>query len=677
MSSAPVPSSQKPHKDKQDVRCRQLDKSNSPARHMNGNNSTVWGMAAGVMVPMIIVDTVLVAIIFLSNVDLTRIPLATELGPPVYSGIPGDTYPQPPDPASFYISMSSTLFIFFASRASMLAVFCSSMLVSLSSYLICKTYLARVELQNDDALPTAYQFALIIRFLSNPSWSSLWSWLSYCSKAQGQRKKQSDPVKQVAVVTVLAISLGLLVFGADAWLHDAVKTVPTYDITAFPRPVLFDFALNTSYTNCNNATCYVDEGAESTFTLKNVSMSLAALDDTWTTTSTVFPNESSRLNQVTVGKYDSMGADATLAYLTVYRDPDWSVDFRSTTFGVQTQCFPSKEQCVLDSMSEQNGTTIIRCGTTKYNFNQSTSGSISSQTNYFTNSSRKASAGTVLPGPYEFYFNYAIFIPGSQELLSGSQLNNSLTSEIGHDSTLFELECTIRSYSIIYYAYQGMVRAFDTYYSNHTVGTALLSPMAMTTAGLDLMERSIQISTATRNSLDEVANDTATAYSTTAVALAYPAFQPVLSSTARLVQNTLVTRIKRTPLFTFIAVNLLYVVIGLVIAIMTVLTASDQRVHDLQARLSITGLVVDRFEGGRRKESARNIQDLFEEFHYKSSCSRITVRSNEAGGMTFATTKDRELASRRGSTSELSTDGSSPLQILTSAIGSPETKNSV
>lgn len=87
------------------------------------------------------------------------------------------------------------------------------------------------------------------------------------------------------------------------------------------------------------------------------------------------------------------------------------------------------------------------------------------------------------------------------------------------------------------------------------------------------------------------------------------------------------------PLFTLVIANLLFVVLGIILT-MIALPNSGGQSQSIQARLSITGLVADRFEGQRAKLRVEELDKLFEECDGRSS-KRVAIDDVLDGGYEY------------------------------------------
>ena len=97
----------------------------------------------------------------------------------------------------------------------------------------------------------------------------------------------------------------------------------------------------------------------------------------------------------------------------------------------------------------------------------------------------------------------------------------------------------------------------------------------------------------------------------------------------------LVTRIPKAPLYTLLLANMLFVALGIALAVLAIARGGGE-VREIQARLSIEGLVASVFEGGRAKEGVESVDDLFEE-KYGQESTRVGINNSAQGGYEYQT----------------------------------------
>jgi hypothetical protein len=95
----------------------------------------------------------------------------------------------------------------------------------------------------------------------------------------------------------------------------------------------------------------------------------------------------------------------------------------------------------------------------------------------------------------------------------------------------------------------------------------------------------------------------------------------------------LVARVPAAPLFTLVIANLLFVLLGIILTAIAIRTSGGE-VREVQARLSIAGLVADRFEEQRGREGVEKMNDYFEE-KVGNDSMRVAIDRGNGGGYTY------------------------------------------
>ncbi len=144
---------------------------------------------------------------------------------------------------------------------------------------------------------------------------------------------------------------------------------------------------------------------------------------------------------------------------------------------------------------------------------------------------------------------------------------------------------------------------------------------------------------ALRNASQLMADDVALAFSRLALGGAAGAFErrPVLEAQYR--SATLVARVPVAPLAALLAANLLLALLGAgltLVALAAVAGRSGAETAEVQARLSIAGVVADRFEGVRAWQPVESVDDMFSEKKREGVELRAGIdRSAEYGGWAY------------------------------------------
>lgn len=80
--------------------------------------------------------------------------------------------------------------------------------------------------------------------------------------------------------------------------------------------------------------------------------------------------------------------------------------------------------------------------------------------------------------------------------------------------------------------------------------------------------------------------------------------------------------------------NLAFVVAGFVLCYLALRDPEAAETRDVQARLSIAGLIADRFQQPQASRAAKDVQDIFGEFNGKDDV-RVGMRRAKGGGWEY------------------------------------------
>jgi hypothetical protein len=194
--------------------------------------------------------------------------------------------------------------------------------------------------------------------------------------------------------------------------------------------------------------------------------------------------------------------------------------------------------------------------------------------------------------------------------------------------------CTTTLYDIEYDSVNGTVTRFVATASNDSVANAWEGPIEYISGdpGASTLKQAAALaifSTTAQELVDKIA----LAYSRTALTLGAQVVirTPVLAVQER--QSFLVSRVLAAPLFTLVAANLLFVLFGVVLTGVALKTSGGD-VREVQVRLSIIGLVADRFEGQRSRDGVEKMDDYFEEKEGNDSM-RVAIDKSDGGGFAY------------------------------------------
>lgn len=103
--------------------------------------------------------------------------------------------------------------------------------------------------------------------------------------------------------------------------------------------------------------------------------------------------------------------------------------------------------------------------------------------------------------------------------------------------------------------------------------------------------------------------------------------------------SILVARVPKAPLFTLLALNLIYPLMGLLLTLYVIFFSRYKETRDVQARFSVAGIVSAFFEPVQRSQAAVNeIEELFtERVEEKGFTRRVGMQPTVGGGWRFVT----------------------------------------
>jgi hypothetical protein len=400
---------------------------------------------------------------------------------------------------------------------------------------------------------------------------------------------------------------------ADTWLHITTSTVSFVNSTPSSSLANYSLALVPGCLQHNNSAsnhpvdCSLVTSATGIF-LVNAPQALTVLNNV-SDSITVYNN----------------GPDSTYTYLGVpLTESSASHDYTATTFGMKTQCKHAGRACNL--IADSGAATIFQCTDAFYG-NLQVGGW---QDAYFPDSAMTSNdTGFGVKNPYYYAMGAMFQTVTNQDIFDSS---GEVVSPV-HLGVAFLLSCSIEMYDIEYDSINGTITRFVAKPSNISVANAWQLPIEATGVATTNLQTAALVAATTATNATDLADQFALSYSKAALGLGAQAVQlaPALAVNER--SALLVTRLPKAPLFCLLAANLAFVVLGLVLTYVA-LTVSGGSVRDVQARLSIAGLVADRFEHGRSTGAAESIEALFAE-HRGNSSSVVALEQTPNGSFAY------------------------------------------
>jgi len=410
----------------------------------------------------------------------------------------------------------------------------------------------------------------------------------------------------------------MAVFLADTWLHVTTKTVNFIQISPVTTPVDYSLTLvpgctigNNSFTSQGESFCSLNVAATAVF-LANATQSFQVLNNISDVT--------------TVLTYEGK---PSYTYLGIPRDQFSQRDFTATTFGMNTQCKPISNECNLNG--DYGAFTPFTCAES---FQGDLTSGPSWKIAHFNDSSMSSNLTTSgVHNPY--YFGLAARENAGAGTTSPITRGNvPEIVDVLHGGIAFVLFCTTTLYDVEYDTVNGTVTRFVATASNDSVANAWQGPISLVSGapGTPSLQQAAGLAVFS-NTAQELADKIALAYSQVALAVGAQAVRrsPALAVQER--QSFLVSRIPAAPLFTLVIANLLFVILGIVLAAIAIHTSGGE-VREVQARLSIVGLVADRFEAQRGRTGVEDMDAYFEEKDGNGSI-RVAIDNGSGEGYRY------------------------------------------
>lgn len=332
------------------------------------------------------------------------------------------------------------------------------------------------------------------------------------------------------------------------------------------------------------------------------------------------------------------GPNSTIAYLgPSSRERNENHDFTAMTFGMHTSCRPITQACGLGQIPDN--TFAYNCSDGTFAGNVSTAGAAGSTVPqaYFTDFDTSEYSQGGVKNPYDYavasYFqisaNPVTNIANDPEMLT-----------YGGDFLSVILLCKVTLYDVEYDLVEGNVTRLTSTPSNTTVVNVFVPALEQTSFGKSSISSALQIASVIAENAQDLADQFAIAYSKVALSIGAGSLVLTRAAAAQERSTILVAKVPKAPLFLLIVINLVFVVMGFVLAFMAART--PQEAHEVQSRFSIAGIVANMFEGEKAGRPADAVERLFGEYWEGSKTSRVGVDRTSNGGYVFKIV-DKEL----------------------------------
>jgi hypothetical protein len=307
------------------------------------------------------------------------------------------------------------------------------------------------------------------------------------------------------------------------------------------------------------------------------------------------------------------------------------LDYTVSTYAIHSQCSPITSQCASPSDVFGVGTTYKCPFAFQGTVNTAVGASNSVTMAYFTDSAgfNNNTDETLIGNPY--YYS-AIILANMCNARPAALQNDPEVLSGGHGgATIVAVGCTSTVYDVKYSSVNGTIKNWNSSNSNTSTTLIVQGTQRHTDVGNPNLIQAASVA-GLGNSAQDIADQFALAYSQTALAVASGAFEPRAALASQVREQVLVARVPKTPLFALVAANLLLVLLGIILAIVALITVRGNT-GEVQARLSIPALVAARFEV-RVARPVNEVEDMYEERHGEPG-PRIGFTKAAEGGWVF------------------------------------------
>lgn len=442
-----------------------------------------------------------------------------------------------------------------------------------------------------------------------------------------------------------------LIFAADTWLHIATSTVPFTILKPWSPSIIFNaYGRGINTTLCSPTGQYRDKSEIPSSNLGNSAAEKCSIsvdhgniyltaehDATLTLTNISTKHYIRSYTDNSSGfSWRAAGKENVFNFLTS-ADIDQKTDFQATSIGVTTTCAPISQKCKL--YMDALGTSVSYKCSSGFAGNSSLTATArggsrySVESHYFFDAnlsrplvgnsrSNGADNATLSINPiYSAHVGFGGGLHTNSDIVASNGRNNAWI--LGCESTVVDMTFLWRNQVVTNVTYTP---------SNESLGGTIVRPMFLDLSTVALILVSLSASSSTPSNLaDAMAN----AISREMIGLNVGIMEPRTNLQEQTREEFLVARVPVAPLYSLIALTLLYAIVGMVLAVVAFKSALGET-KEVQARLTVAGVVAEAFEESERvRKRVRQVDDLFAERDGPGTSRRIGVVPAEEGGWRF------------------------------------------
>ena len=180
----------------------------------------------------------------------------------------------------------------------------------------------------------------------------------------------------------------------------------------------------------------------------------------------------------------------------------------------------------------------------------------------------------------------------------------------------------------------GMLTSVETTPSNANITSLMIGPLMNFVYGQPMLVQGSLLASLS-NTTEQFVNSLGNLFNNVALSFSTGGLTEQLNLEEQTRNGIVVARVPKAPLFTLIVVNLLFVVYGIIVFVIALLS-HPRETRDVQARLSVTGLVANLFEGERAGKHVSKLEDLFHEREDNGEKIRVAITRTDRNGWAFS-----------------------------------------
>ncbi|CAO1602187.1 hypothetical protein XANCAGTX0491_005817 [Xanthoria calcicola] len=339
-------------------------------------------------------------------------------------------------------------------------------------------------------------------------------------------------------------------------------------------------------------------------------------------------------------------------------NPRPDIDFKATTFAASSSCYPISWRCNM-AFQYFNQAKGERTGGLAFNCSENFEGNV----DFFRRGNQEYYSAPCVNNPagcVGFFSDSSLNI-----LFNNTSLDHTLNAGTQlHANPLF---AGVLGYFIILDGTTGLegdpevsagvgkwfilgceitIHEYTYVWTNNTITSGSITPASDEVAAVvrqvitlndpsayQQFAYNVQLSTFMSNTSGQIAASYSQHLEKTLLAWSAASWEPTATQQEQIRRNLLVTRVPKTPLFTLVALCLLFVALSVTITVIVLLDESGPT-SEIQSRLNVFGLVASRFDGAERRETSPGSQedDGSEEGEGRSDDTKIGNVKTRLGG---------------------------------------------